>query len=367
MVKDLERPDPERLLEQIEEQERRERRGRLKVFLGYASGVGKSFQMLDEGRRRRERGEDVVIAAVQPQYPAEIERLLSKSEVIPPLRFDGKETIDVAAVLRRKPKVALIDGLAYDNPPGSPNAKRWQDVEQLLDAGISVITSVNLHYIQEFQDDVQRITGKRAAQSISRAFLEKADEIAIVDAPADVSLLKARAPAISSEDLLAAEEKLSRLREMALLVAAEVVDQQLESYLRAHGMEQVFGTQERILVCVTPRSNAERMITSGRRNADRFHGELFVVYVKQHIVPRELRQVLEANLEFARKLGAQVEVLSGMNPVEAIVKFAREKGITQIFIGHSLKQGGWRRLWTNFINRLVHSAEGINVSVFPHS
>lgn len=169
----LHRPTPDQLLAEIEREEARKRRGRLKVFLGYASVVGKSFQMLDEGRRRRERGEDVVVCGLQPQYPPEIQSVLQKLEIIPMLKIDGVEAIDIPAVIRRHPQVALIDGLAYDNPPGSPNAHRWQDVEQLLDAGISILTSVNLQYLEKLQEEVERITGKRAAYTIPRGFLDR--------------------------------------------------------------------------------------------------------------------------------------------------------------------------------------------------
>ena len=366
MVNEPSRPDPERLLEQLELQERRQRRGMLKVFLGYASGVGKSFQMLDEGRRRRERGEDVVIGATQLKCSPEVKQLLSMAEIIPPLRMDNQEAIDIAAILRRRPRVVIIDGLAYDNPPGSRNAKRWQDVEQLLEEGISVISSINLQYIEESREEVERITGKRVRHTVPRRFLEAADEIAIVDAPADASLLHTRTTPVGSNTLPAEEQKLSRLREMALLVAAEVVDRQLESYLKAHGIEQSWGTRERILVCVTPRSSAARMIASGRRNADRFHGELYVIYVKQPVLRHEDQEILEENLAYAGALGAEIEVLEGLDPVDTISRFAREKGITQIFIGHSMREGGWRRLWSNLVDRLIRSAEGIDVSVFPH-
>jgi two-component system sensor histidine kinase KdpD len=366
MVNEPSRPDPERLLEQLELQERRKSRGMLKVFLGYASGVGKSFQMLDEGRRRRERGEDVVVGATQLKCSMEVQQLLNAAEIIPPVRSGDQETIDIAAILLRRPQVVIIDGLAYDNPPGSRNAKRWQDVEQLLDAGVSVLSSINLQYIEESREEVERITGKRVPYTVPMRFLEAADEIAIVDAAPDASLLPSRTALMESNSLLAEEQKLSRLREMALLVAAEVVDRQLESYLKAHGIEQSWGTQERILVCVTPRSSARRMIASGRRNADRFHGELHVVYVTQPVLRQEDQEILEKNLAYASALGANVEVLEGLDPVDTIIRFAREKGITQIFIGHSMREGSWRRLWSNLVDRLIRSAEGIDVSVFPH-
>jgi two-component system sensor histidine kinase KdpD len=157
------------------------------------------------------------------------------------------------------------------------------------------------------------------------------------------------------------------LRELALLVAASVIDRQLESYLRSHGMESLsWGVQERILVCITPRSNAAPMLESGRRNADRFQGEFFAIYVHQPVVSQYDRGVLEQNLSYARQLGAQVEILSGLDAAEAILKFACEKGITQIFVGHSTREGAWRRLWRNLIERLINSAEGIDVVVYPH-
>jgi two-component system, OmpR family, sensor histidine kinase KdpD len=358
------RPTPEQLLAQVELEERRAKRGRLKVFLGYAGGVGKSFQMLDEGRRRRERCEDVVVCALQPEYPAEVHAILQKLEIIPMLK-DGCERIDVEGVIRRHPQVALIDGLAYDNPPGCPNAHRWQDVEQLLDAGISIVTTVNLQYLEKLQDEVERITGARASTTIPRGFLDRsADEIVVVDAPAPEKRWLG-APDGAGVSLLAEKHKQSRLRELALLVAASVVDRQLETYLRAHGIDQPWGVQERILVCVSPRLAVSRMLESGRRNADRFQGEFHVVYVQEHSLSEEEREVLTKNLDYSRDLGAEIEILTGFDNAEAILRFARQKGITQIFIGHSTRHGLQRRILGSLVDRLIRSAEGIDVVVFP--
>lgn len=360
------RPTPEQLLAQIEFEEQRKRRGRLKVFLGYVSGVGKSFQMLDEGRRRRSRGEDVVVCGLQSEYPPEVQNVLRQLEIIPMIRTADGEAIDVPAVLRRCPEVALIDGLAYDNPPGSPNAHRWQDVEQLLSAGISVITTVNLQYLEKLQDEVERITGTRATSVVPRGFLDQsADEIVVVDAP-PAETLGCDSGSDDGAALLAKKHKLSRLRELALLVAASVVDRQLESYLRSHGIDQSLGVQERILVCITPRSNAAEMLESGRRNADRFQGEFYAVYVQQPVLSQQDRRILRQNLKYARELGAHVFTRTGLDAADAILTFAREKGITQIFVGQSTPHGAWRRLWTNFVDRLIRSAEGIDVVVFPH-
>src|SRR5215510_10537475 len=340
------RRDPQRLLEEIEEEEKRRKRGRLKIFLGYASGVGKSAKMLAEGLRRRERGEDIVVAAIQPKSLPEIDRLLSQYEVIPTLKIGGRDVIDVEQLLRRHPQVVVIDGLAYDNPQGSRHAERWQEIEELLNAGISVITSINLHYIRELQDEVAATTGKRRAETVPLDFLKNADDIEVVDAPAQANLL--------------------RLREMALLVAAEVVEGELRSYLHAHRIEEIWGTQERILVGITPRSDARPILESGRRNAERFHGELFVAYVRQPNLAAEDEAALERNLSIAREVCATIRVLEPhRDPAHALITFAREIGITQIFIGHSMRTGWRQRLRGNPVERLIDLAEGIDVRVFP--
>ncbi len=266
--------------------------------------------------------------------------------------MNGTKALDVDAIVGRHSEVVVIDGLAYENPPWARNPQRWMDINEILRNGISVITSVNLQYIDELKDEVEAFTGKRARDGIPRSFLDSADDIVVVDSPA------AGAP---EEEL-----KLSRLREMTLLIAAEVIERQLDLYLRTHGIEQTWGTHERILVCVTPKSNAVEMITSGRRNADLFHGELFVTYVRQPGLSRADQEVLERNLSHARAMGAEVTVLEGLDPLDAILAFARRKGVTQIFIGHSLHEGGWRRLWSNFVNRLIRAADGIDVTIFPH-
>jgi len=177
------RPDPDLLLRRVQAEEEYERRGRLKIFLGYTSGVGKSFRMLDEGRRRHERGEDVVVGALQPVTSSDVQRVLQHMEIIPMKTLGGSAVMDIDLILSRHPRVCLVDGLAYDNPPGGRHAKRWQDVEELLEAGISAIGTVNLQYIEEYQDQVASITGRRATESIPLSFVNQADEIEVVDAP----------------------------------------------------------------------------------------------------------------------------------------------------------------------------------------
>jgi two-component system, OmpR family, sensor histidine kinase KdpD len=359
------RPSPETLLKLVEAEERSEQRGKLKIFLGYASGVGKSFRMLDEGRRRKLRGQDVVVAATQPSAGRDVDELLRGFEVIPPRREGEYAAIDVDAVLRRHPAVCLIDGLAYRNPPGSKNLERWQDVEELLAASISVITSINLQYIQEKQQQVEAIRGKSARESVPEAFIRTADEIEVVDAAPEYCVthsLEGR----SESDAVQLEHQLSQLREIALVLAAEVVDHQLEGYREQQGFPQVSGAHERILVCITPRSNASLMIRRGRRQADRFHGDLFAVYVQQNELDDADRRMLEQNLAAAREARAHVETLDAEDTIAAILKFAGENGITQIFVGHSQREGFMSRWRPNPVERLIMEADGIDVRVFPH-
>lgn len=353
---------PDQLLKQVEAEESHQRRGRLKVFLGYASGVGKSFRMLDEGRRRKMRGQDVVVAAVQAIEPPEVEELLRHFEIIPPRMDLGSPCIDMEALKRRRPALCLIDGLAYRNPPGSRNDERWQDVEDLLTAGISVITTINLQYVREKQPQVEAIRGRRVSDSVPEGFLRRADEIEIVDAPPEYCAGRGAAG-----DAVVLEQQLSELREIALVLAAEVVDAQLDHYLKQHGIEQTYGTQERILVCITPRSNAELMIGRGKRQADRFHGDLFIAYVEQDgLSPRD-RDTLERNLSAARRAGAHIEILHGEDPVRAILAFAEKHGISQIFVGHSQRGGFWRKLRANPVERLIMESTGIDIRIFPHN
>jgi two-component system, OmpR family, sensor histidine kinase KdpD len=357
------RPSPDELLRRVQAEEAYEHRGRLKIFLGYASGVGKSFRMLDEGRRRRERGQDVVIGAMQPKTSPELAELLKKLELIPLQGAAGTSYMDVDAILKRHPAVCLVDGLAYDNPPGRPNAHRWQDVEQLLRAGIAVITSVNLQYVEEVREAVERLQGKRVTVTVPESFLRTADEIEIVDAPAEYCMQRAEGGAAMS--LAEMEHRLSQLREMALLLTADVVDQQLEDYLERHGAGQAFGAQERILVCMTPKANGPRMMERARLARDRFHGELFVVNVSQPDLDAEARAALERNLDLARQEGARIRTLEGSDPIAAILQFAHEHRITQIYVGHSPARGWWSRFRKTAADRLIEAAEGIDVKLIP--
>lgn len=358
------RPDPEALLRQLQAAEHAARPGQLKIFLGYASGVGKSFRLFDEGRRRRGRGEDVVVAGLQPQIEEDVGRVIEGLEILPTRTVADIPLIDVAAVLKRRPAVCLIDGLAYDNPPGSAHRKRYEDVQEILDHGISVLTSVNLEYIEEQQNFVRDITGRAPTATVPQAFVASADDLVIVDAPPETVLTEREDDGVVLRARLA--EQLSQLRQRALLLTADVVDRQLEAYLRLHGIESSWGTQERILVCMTPRASAAAMLASGRRNADRFHGELLAIYVNQpNLMPQD-RIANERNVSLARAERAQVEVLDGEDAVETILKFARARGVTQLYVGHNMRRDWRARLRGSPLDRIIRGAEGMDVRVFPN-
>jgi two-component system sensor histidine kinase KdpD len=347
------RRDPEVLLRQVQAAERAAVRGTLKVFLGYASGVGKSFRMFDEARRRHDRGQDVVVAAAQPAMPPDVAEIVSRLESIPPQSINGVSVIDVPAIIARRPQLCVVDGVAYDNPPGSQRPKRYLDVETLLDAGITVLTSLNLEFIEEQQAFVRGVTGGMRTETVPQEFIDRADEVVVVDAPPEA--------ATSAE-----AQQLSQLRQRALLLTADVVDRQLEAYLELHGVQQTWGTQERIAVCMTPRANAAVMLGSGRRNADRFHGELFAIYVSQPNSTPEDRSALARNVMLARAQHAHVDILEGRDPIKAILDYARTNGITQLFVGHNLRRDWRTRLTGSLLDRLIEDAEGLDVRVFPH-
>jgi two-component system sensor histidine kinase KdpD len=282
----------------------------------------------------------VVVGAIQRQVPPEVATLLQKLEVVP-----LKDTaIDVEALLRRHPAVCFIDGLAYNNPPGARNSTRWEDVRDLVATGIKVITSINIQYVAELREQVEAITGKHVTETVPIEFIKSADEIEIVDA----------------------EQGNARLRELALVLAADVVDHQLTDYLDRHGIQQHFGAQERILVCITPRANVREMIAAARTIADRFHGELVAAYVNQPSISPPEKASLDEKLALAQAAGARVEILDGDNPADAILQFARNAGITQLFIGHSERSGIGARIWGNPVDKLIRGSHGMDVRIFPH-
>lgn len=362
MTGELRRKTPEELMREVQaEEEALARKGHLKIFLGYASGVGKSFRMLDEARRRRERGQDILVGAIQPRVPAEVEELLQKLEVIPLQNVEGGTAIDLDAILRRHPTVCVIDGLAYNNPPGLRHPTRWQDVQELIAAGMKVIASINIQYVAELREQVEAITGKHVTDTVPVSFIKSADEIEIVDAPPLEPMER------SPEEQVALQKRqaqLAKLRDLTLILAADVVDHQLNDYLERHGIRHHFGAHEKILVCVTPRANLQEMLEEARVAADRFHGELIVAYVQQPEISAGDQSALDVRLAMASAAGAQIEILEGEDPAQALLDFARSRGVTQLFVGHT-QRAGLARLRSGPLDKLIWEGHGMDVRVFP--
>jgi len=216
-----------------------------------------------------------------------------------------------------------------------------------LDAGIKVVASINIQYIAELRDQVEAITGKHTTQTVPVSFIKSAAEIEIVDAAAE------------------RQERLSRLREIALVLAADVVDQQLTDYLEQHCIRQQFGARERILVCITPRSNVREMIETAQVIAERFHAELIAAYVAQPGISAEDQAALDEKLAIARAAGARISMLEGGDLVETLLAFARSEGITQLFIGHSQRSGMMPKIFGNPVDRLIRRSSGMDIRVFP--
>ncbi len=362
MASEFRRKTPEELLREVQAEEAAATKtGHLKIMLGYASGVGKTFRLLDEARRRCERGQDVVVGAMQPDVPRDAEPLLRKVEIIPLAHIDGGTAIDIDAIIRRRPMVCFIDGLAYNNPPGAKHPTRWQDIQDLLSAGIKVVATVNVQYIAELQDQIEAITGKRRPETVPISFLESASEIEIVDVPPEEPIERPPEERIEAQQR---EQRLSRLRELALVLTANVVDHQLNEYLEARGIHQQFGANERIMVCVTPRANLQEMLEEAQIVAQRFHGELIVAYVRQPNISPEDQSALDARLAIANAAGAHIEILEGDDPAEALLEFARSRDVTQLYVGHS-QRSGLSRLKGSPLDKLIWQGHGMDVRVFP--
>jgi len=359
MNRETRRKTPDELLRDVQGDEPG-RKGHLKIFLGYASGVGKSFRMLDEARRRRERGQDVVVGAVQPEVSPEVQKLLDRLEVVPLIKYPAGTAMDFEAIMRRQPAVCIIDGLAFNNPPELRNPTRWQDARELVNAGIKVIGSINIQYVEELHQQVEDITGKHVTETVPVSFIKSADEIEIVDAPPEEPLERSPEQQMKVE---IRQQQLSVLRELALVLAADVVDCQLNDYLEKHGIKQSIGAQERNLVFNTPRSNAREMIETARMITERFHAEMTVAYVKQAGLSVEDQAALEEKLALARSAKAQIEILDGEDAVDAIIEFANSHAITQLFIGHT--QGTRKWPWSDPVEKLIHRSRGMDLRIFP--
>ena len=338
----------------LEEATTRKKPAVFKLFLGYAPGVGKTFNMLSEGIRRHSRGEDAVVGLVETHGRRGIAELASKLETIPrrSIQYKGTafEEMDVGAVLARKPSVVLVDELAHTNIEGSKHGKRYEDVMDLLDANIDVLSTMNVQHIESLAPTVLNITGVHVKETIPDWVIQRVSEIVLVDLTPEALQTRMRRgdvyPLDRAERALGhffRPGNLMALRELALQQVTQAVDRSLETYLEREGLEKDITLRERVAVCVSSSPAAQYLIARAGRMAARVDAELYVIYVDTGVDDSpENQRSLSQNLRFAENLGAKVIRTSGSSVAAAVAQLVREKHITQVVFGRSA-QKNWRR------------------------
>ncbi|MGB8601030.1 MAG: sensor histidine kinase KdpD [Rhizomicrobium sp.] len=366
------RPSPDALLEAA----RSEGRGHLKIFLGAAPGVGKTYEMLTQARARQLENIDVVIAVVESHNRADTDRLTQGFETIAKKRslYRGRvlAEMDLDAVLQRRPKLALVDELAHTNAPDSRHTKRYQDVEELLGAGIDVYTTVNVQHLESLNDVVAQITRIRVRETLPDRVLDEADEIELVDTTADDLLQRLREGKVYTRPQAERAIRhffkpgnLAALRELALRKAAQHVDRDMVDYMQSHAIAGPWAVGEHILACVNEHPSAAELVRRARRMADNLKAEWTVLYIEspRHLSLSEIEKDRIADtLRLAQRLGAQTVTLPGRDIAETILGFARQNNITQIVIGKSTRPHWFEALHGSVVRKLLHNSGAISIT-----
>jgi two-component system sensor histidine kinase KdpD len=343
------RPDPDALLKEIDREDAK--KGRLKVFLGYAPGVGKTYAMLQEAHVLQNRGEDVVVGIAETHHRAETDALLAQLEIVPRRLVDYQgivlQEFDVDAVLRRKPSVVLVDELAHTNAPGSRHPKRYQDVEELIEAGVDVYTTVNIQHFESQVDVVAQITGIRVQETVPDTILEEADEVQVIDIPLEelTQRLKEGKVYVPDRARQAMESFFQRgnlvaLRELTLTLVARKMGSELLNYMRSKAISGPWPAGDRVMVCVAASPYAAQLLRKAYTIAKASNAEWYAVYVSppafRGLSDREKLYLSEA-LNLAEELGAKVATLQGTDVAKEILKFASANNITRVVVGKPLR------------------------------
>ena len=376
-----ERRNPDELLADVQRDEERARRGRLRIFIGASAGVGKTFSMLESARVARSAGADIVVGYVEPHGRADTERLLEGLERLPFLevRYRGitRREFDLDAALRRKPSTILVDELAHSNivegEPRPRHAKRWQDIEELLDAGIGVWTTVNIQHLESLNDVVAGITGVRQQETIPDRIFDEAEDVELIDLPPDDLLARLKSGKVYvSEQAATATERFFRkpnllaLRELALRRTADRVDAAAQEYAGRERTSRPWLARDRFLIAVAPDDQAEQLVRVGKRFADALDAEWLVVSVETpdllKLSERERNRRIDV-LRLAESLGAETVTLDGPSAADALIQYARLRNVTRIVVGES-KRKGWRAwLRRSTATELARRGRGFDVSI----
>jgi len=371
------RPSPDELLDRVRRETERSREGQLKIFFGAAPGVGKTYAMLEAARQKRTEGVDIVVGLVETHGRRETEALLEGLEVLPRsnVEYRGRalREFDLDAALRRKPAIILVDELAHTNAPGSRHKKRWQDVYELLGAGISVYTTMNVQHLESLNDVVSQITGINVRETVPDFLLDRADEIELIDLPPDDLLQRLREGKVyMPEQAAAAIENFFRkgnliaLRELALRRTADRVDEQMQVYRQDKGIKDIWPAGERILVCVGHNPRSIRLIHAARRLAAGLRAEWIAVHVEapSQVRPSEgdLKQLAD-HMRLAESLGAESVTLSGQRMSEEVLTYARNRNVTRIIIGKPTHARWKDKLFGSPLDEIVRGSGDIDVYV----
>jgi two-component system, OmpR family, sensor histidine kinase KdpD len=364
---------PEQWLEQAAPEKKA---GIFKLFLGYAPGVGKTYNMMSEAIRRSKRGEDVIIGAVETHGRKGVLELVGQMERVPPRSLEYKGTVfqemDVDAILARKPHVVLVDELAHSNIEGSKHKKRYEDVLELLEAKIDVLSTMNIQHLESVTPMVQNITGIQVRETVPDWVLERANEVVLADLTPEALQMRMRRgdiyPLERTEKALAnffRAGNLLALRELALRHLTHSVDKSLESYLQRKKIDQNWGVSERVAVCISSNPASQQLIARGARLAQGLDAEFFVVHVERGNEGRSNVQnrSLSANVRFAENLGAKVIQLEGAIIATSVAEFVREHKITQVIFGRSAVHGWRKYLFLAVINRFLANAPTVDVHI----
>jgi two-component system, OmpR family, sensor histidine kinase KdpD len=350
-------------------------RGIFKLFLGYAPGVGKTYNMLSEAIRRASRGEDVVVGVVETHGRKATAELASKLDRVPPRKLEYKGTIfeemDVDAILGRKPSVAVIDELAHTNIDGSKHPKRYEDVIELLEAKIDVLSTMNVQHVESIGPTVQQITGVQVRETVPDWVMQRVDEIVLADLTPQALQKRMERGDIYPVDR--AQRALSHffrpgnliaLRELALRQVTGVVDRSLDAFLEKDGTQPAHTVRERIAVCVSSNPAAQYIIARGSRMARALNGELFVFYIDVgHDTRPEDQKTLTENIRFAENLGGHVVRGSGRSIADGLAQLVRENHITQVIFGRSARTGWQRYLYLSAIQRFLRDSPSVDVHI----
>ena len=371
------RPDPDTLLARIQGEERQKHRGRLKIFLGYVAGVGKTYEMLNAAHLRKKEGVNVQVGYVETHGRAETEALLEGLTIIPRKNVEYREVkleeMDLDAIIATHPDLVLVDELAHTNAPGSRHLKRYQDVEELLDAGIDVYTTLNVQHLESLNDVIAQITNIVVRETIPDGVIDEATEIELVDLAPPELLQRLREGKVYVPEMAARameqffnEGNLYALREIALRRAAERVDDQMLSYMQTRSIPGPWHAGERILVSVGPSPLSERLVRTARRQADRINANWDAIYVEtpsHHRLSKQAKEQVWRTLQLAEKLGATTATVFGLNVADTAIEYAKKHNITRIIIGKTLRPRWQEFVFGSVVDTLIHNSGPIDVYV----